>query len=134
MADVEEAVYAILKASSAVTALVGGSTSPRIYPNRTPQDAALPAVAYFRVSTRRRATHGAPATLARPRVQTTAQARTYAEAKTLAAAIRGALDGYMGTVVGAKVQAVLAEDEVDEFGVSDDIHAVRQDWFVWVNE
>lgn len=134
MADVEQAVYAILKTSPAVTALVGGATSPRIYPNRTPQDAALPAVAYFRVSTRRRATHGAPATLARPRVQTTAQAATYAEAKALAAAIRGALNGFVGEIGGVKVQAALAEDEADEFGVSSDIHAVRQDWFIWQTE
>ena len=72
MADVEKAVYAILSGDAGVAAIAGN----RIYPNRTPQDVALPAVAYFRVSTRRRATHGSPASLARPRIQTTAQAAT----------------------------------------------------------
>lgn len=131
MADVEQAGYAILKAASGVTALVGGSSSPRIYPNVVPQDVALPAIAYQRISTRRRAVHGSPASLARPRLQLTILAETYSEVKALAAAVREAMDGYMGTVGGVEVGVALADDETDEFGSSNNLHVVRQDWMIW---
>jgi hypothetical protein len=131
MADVEEAVYAILKAASGVTTLVGGSSSPRIYPNVVPQDAALPAMAYQRISSYRRATHGSPASLARPRIQITMMAESYSQVKGVAAAVREALDGYVGTPGGVTVQAVLSEDETDEFGSSNNLHVVRQDWMIW---
>jgi hypothetical protein len=131
MADIEEAVYAILKAASGVTALVGGSSSPRIYPNVVPQDAGLPAIAYQRISSYRKATHGAPASLARPRIQVTMLAESYSQVKGVAAAVREALDGYVGTAGGVGVQAALSEDETDEFGNSNNLHVVRQDWMIW---
>lgn len=134
MADVELAVYAILKAAGAVTALVGGSSSPRIYPNVVPQDAGLPAVAYQRISSLRRPVHGSPASLARPRVQLTLLAESYSQVKALAAATREALDGYMGTVGGVGVGVALVEDETDEFGSSNNLHVVRQDWMIWHQE
>lgn len=134
MADVELAVYAILKAASGVTALVGGSSSPRIYPNVVPQDAGLPAIAYQRISSRRRAVHGAQASVARPRVQLTLVAASYSEVKGLAGAVRAALGGYVGTAGGVGVQAVLPDDETDEFGSSNGLHVVRQDWMIWHKE
>lgn len=131
MADVELAVYAILKAAGAVTALVGAGDGARIYPNVVPQDAGLPAIAYQRISSYRRAVHGSPASLARPRVQLTLLAESYSQVKALAAATREALDGYVGTVGGVGVNVALVEDETDEFGSSNNLHVVRQDWMIW---
>ena len=71
MAEIEEAVYSRLTATGAVTALVGSGSAARIYPNKIPQEATLPAVAYQRVSTRRVKAHAAPTGLARVRVQVT---------------------------------------------------------------
>lgn len=134
MADVEEAVNAILKAASGVTALVGSGTAARIYPNVVPQDAALPAMAYQRISALRRATHGAPASLARPRIQLTMLSESYSQVKSLAAAVREALDGYQGTAANVKVGAALVEDETDEYGSSNNLHVVRQDYMIWHSE
>lgn len=130
----EAALYEILRMDAGVAALVGGSSSPRIFPNRTPQDVDAPAVSYFRVSTRPLTTHGSPATLRRPRMQVMSQARRYADAKRLAGAVAGALYGYMGTAGGVKVQAILLDDEADEYGAGEDVHVVTQEWLVWVNE
>jgi hypothetical protein len=131
MADVEEAVYAILRSAGGVTAIVGTGDAARIYPNVVPQDAGLPAMAYQRISALRRATHGSPASLARPRIQITMLAESYSQVKGLAAAVREALDGFMGTAGGVSVGVALAEDETDEFGSSNNLHVVRQDYMIW---
>lgn len=47
----ETDLYTTLKAASGVTNLVGGSSSPRIYPDLAPQEATLPCVGYQRVGT-----------------------------------------------------------------------------------
>lgn len=127
----ELAVYAILKVASSVTALVGAGDGARIYPNVVPQDAGLPAIAYQRISSLRRAVHGSPASLARPRVQLTLIAESYSQVKALAAATRAALDGYVGTAGGVVVGVALVDDETDEFGNSNNLHVVRQDWMIW---
>lgn len=131
MADVESAVYAILKAAGGVTALVGGGASPRIYPNVVPQDVAVPAIAYQRISTYRRPVLDGAASLIRPRVQLTILANSYAAAKATAAACMAALDGYRGSIGGVSVGVAAAEDEEDQFGLSNNLHAVRQDYFIW---
>lgn len=134
MADIELAIYARLKATTAVTNLIGGATVPRIYPNIVPQDAPLPAIAYQRISAYRRLVMEGPATLIRPRVQLTILASTYSAAKSLAAACREALDGYKGTAGGVKVGVTMAEDESDEYGSSNLLHVVRQDYLIWHSE
>lgn len=134
MADIELAVYAILKAASAVTTLVGGSTSPRIYPVVVPQDATMPAIAYQRISSYRRPVHGSPTSLARPRVQLTILDVTYSGVKALADACREAMDGYRGSAGGVTVGVAMAEDETDEYGTANNLHVVRQDYMIWHSE
>lgn len=130
MADVEKAVYAILSANAGVTALI----STRIYPTVIPQDVALPAVAYQRISTRPLHTQGNPATIARIRVQTTALATTYAQAKSVAAAVKAALNGYRGTSGNITVRAATLADEADGYASENNIYEARQDWFIWIKE
>lgn len=130
MAELEEAIYSRLTAASAVTAI----TSTRIYPNKIPQEATLPAIGYQRVSARRVKAHAAPTGLARARVQVTCVARTYSEVKALATAVRKALEGVMGTVGGATVQGSWLETDADEYGDAEGLHSVRQDFMVWVTE
>ena len=134
MAEIEEAVYSRLTTTAAVTAIVGAGSASRIYPNKIPQEATLPAVAYQRVSTRRVKAHAAPTGLALVRVQVTCVARTYSEVKGLAVVVRKALDGVMGTVGGVAVQGSWLETDADEYGDAEGLHSVRQDFMVWHTE
>ena len=134
MAEIEEAVYSRLTTTAAVTAIVGAGSASRIYPNKIPQEATLPAVAYQRVSTRRVKAHAAPTGLARVRVQVTCVARTYSEVKGLAVVVRKALEGVMGTVGGVTVQGSWLETDADEYGDAEGLHSVRQDFMVWHTE
>ena len=134
MAEIEEAVYSRLTTTAAVTAIVGAGSASRIYPNKIPQEATLPAVAYQRVSTRRVKAHAAPTGLARVRVQVTCVARTYSEVKGLAVVVRKALEGVMGTVGGLALQGSWLETDADEYGDAEGLHSVRQDFMVWHTE
>jgi len=58
-------------------------------------------------------------------------AKTYTEAKTLADAIREALDGYSGTAAGTKIGSCLIESERDDYQNEIDVHRVIQDYFTW---
>jgi hypothetical protein len=130
MADIEAAVYAVLTGDVTLSALVGG----RVYPQPIPQEAALPAVAYQRISTRRVRSHSGPSGLARPRVQVTASANSYAQAKAVAAAVRGALDGLRATVAGVEVQGAWLDGDVDEYGDDGELRSVRMDFMFWHRE
>lgn len=130
MAELEEAVYSRLSGNVAVAALV----STRIYPNKIPQEATLPAIAYQRISARRVKAHAAPTGLARVRVQVTCVARSYSEVKGLAAAVRTAMQGVMGTVGGVGVQGSWLETDADEYGDAETLHSVRQDFMIWHTE
>lgn len=127
MSDAEQALYAILANDTAVSALVG----TRIFPNVIPQDVALPVLAYMRVSGARTNSQTGPSQLARPRFQITCLSRSYSEAKTLAAAVRRALDGYKGAIASVDVQGVMIQNEFDTFTDDDDLHTVRQDYYFW---
>jgi len=130
VAELEEAVYAILTEDAAVGALVG----TRVYPQAIPQDVGLPATAYARISTKRVKRHGGSSGLKRARVQVNSTAREYDEAKAVAAAVCGALDGVQRTVAGIWVQGSWAEGEGDEYAEGDGLHGVRQDFMIWYVE
>lgn len=130
---IEEALYAHLAASAGVAALV----SARIYPQTIPQDIALPAIAYQRISGVREYSHGGPSQLAHPRFQFTCQAATYAAAKSLANAVRAALSGYRGTMGGAGgvvVGGCFMVNEVDGFELPGETNVVRLDIVIWHEE
>lgn len=134
MAELEEAVYSRLNGNAGVSAIVG----TRIYPEKIPQEATLPAVAYARISARRARSHSGPGGLARPRIQVTCVAASYSEAKALAAATRKALDGIgVGgpvTVGGVEVHGSWLDTDADEYGDAEGLHSVRQDFVFWCRE
>ena len=130
MAELEEVVYSRLSGTGAVTAIC----STRIYPNKIPQEATLPAVAYQRISTRRVRAHAAPTGLARARVQVVCVARSYSEVKGLATEVRKALEGVVASVGGVTVQGSWLETDADEYGDAEGLHSVRQDFMLWHTE
>jgi len=71
-----------------------------------PQTARPPFVIYQRISGERFASLTGPSGLAQARIQVDTYDPTFEGAKTIAAAIRQALDGYSGTVAGVRIGGV----------------------------
>jgi hypothetical protein len=134
MASIDESLVSILAVSTAVTAICG----QRIYPLYARQTAPKPLVIYQRISSVREHSHDGPSGLARPRFQFRCVANSFSEARGLADAVRGALDGYQGTVGGVRIDAILFENELDADDVALDAEAtaysVLMDFFVWHGE
>jgi hypothetical protein len=127
---IEEALYAHLTANAGVLALV----STRVYPLVIPQDIALPAIAYQRISGPRELAHDGPTGMARARIQITCQAATYTAAKAVAEAVRLALDGFRGPVAANSevlvVEIAALANELDGYEFETAATSVRVDYML----
>ncbi|RJP21674.1 MAG: DUF3168 domain-containing protein [Deltaproteobacteria bacterium] len=129
---IEQAIAKLIDAVSSVTG--------RVYPVVKPQDAAtFPLVVYERISTERPHSQTQRSSgLGVVRIQIRTWAKTYADARTAGEAIRLAIDGYKGdVVVGSttfEVQAILAEDERDDYDVETKLFGTLFDVRVWFTE
>lgn len=126
---IEKAIRSILIADTAVKAI-----TTRCYPAKIPQDPTYPLILYYKVPGMRDHHLQGPSGLAHPRFQIEAWATTYDAAKTLANAIRVALDGYAGTQGAVKIGSILMESERDVYEEAVSCHRVIMDWFVWHSE
>lgn len=123
---IEEALYHFLTEDHSVALLA----STRVYPLSIPQDIALPAVAYQRISGPRLVSHDGATELAGARFQITVQDDSYDGAKHLAEAIRRAVGGFRGVMGGGngvQVDGVWVESELDGYGMTSSIYTVRLD-------
>lgn len=111
MATLEAALVSILEDDSGVGAIAGD----RIYALVLPQGVVYPAIRWQRISTPRLKSTSGPSGRARPRFQIDCYAGTHAEALSLAAAVRAALDGFSGTVAAVVISSSGAEDEGSDF-------------------
>jgi hypothetical protein len=135
MATIEEAIYSHLIADAGVSALV----STRVYPLTIPQDIALPAIAYQRISGPRISAHDGPTGLARARIQVTCQASTYTAAKGLAMEVRQALDAFRGSVTTegdelVEVEASFLANEWDGYETVTGQSTIRVDFMLLYKE
>jgi hypothetical protein len=106
---IETAVYAKMIGDEAIADLVG----TRVYPLVIPQTAALPAIAYQKISSQKMQAHDGGSHLARSRFQITLEAETYGEVKDLADAVRACWDSFQGYVNYFYLQATSIENESD---------------------
>jgi hypothetical protein len=136
---VENALSKILAGSIGVTDLV----SARIYPHMAVQSAALPYIAYMRISGTHEHHMDSASGLARARVQIDCLAATYDGAKTLADKVRLALDGFVGDVTIAGQTLTLQDCFLSEHrdgydtpvnGKDTGIPRVMMDFSVWYEE
>jgi hypothetical protein len=130
MAEIEEAVVDILTNDGGVSALIG----TRCYPYLVPQDQALPAVAYQKISGSPFYAHDGEAGLSQARIQINNVDDDYAGAKALARAVRSALSAYTGTAATVKLDGAFLQIEVDGFGEGNQIYVVRQDYLITFEE
>ena len=103
----EKIIRTLLTNSATITPLV----STRIFPGELPQGTTLPAIGLSHITTVEAPTIDAQAayTLVQTRVECVALAKTYAEVKTVIAAIRAACNFQHGTVAGFSVVSVRRE-------------------------
>lgn len=130
MSQLEQALYVILTDDATVSGLIG----TRVYPLLIPQDAALPAIAYQRISRLQIQTQSGPSCLSRARMQLTCVATTYSGVKALADAVRVVLDGYKGTAASVSVGASFLETDADAYADESELFSVRMDFRMWHEE
>jgi hypothetical protein len=125
----EEALYYHLVNTAGVAALI----STRLYPNVVPEDVVQPSAAYQVISRLPILHHAGPSGLETVRIQITCRATTYAVAKSLAVAIKAALDGFsgaMGGVGGVTVEYSHVENEQDGYNMVSGSSTMRLDVIV----
>lgn len=106
----EKAVNNILTNDAPVTGVV----SSRIYPVKLPQDPTYPALTYFGVSALRHSVMGNDTGIVERRVQVSAWAETYPDAKDLVNKVRNALQRVRGTYNGVEVLDIFLENDGPE--------------------
>jgi hypothetical protein len=111
---IETALKGYLGAQTALTALIGD----RLTPGYLKENALLPAVVYFRVSTPRTYGIGGPMGFAQPRFQFSAYGNGYLEVIAVIDAIRVALDGFSGTMGDTTVREIESDGEIDHYDSS----------------
>ena len=126
---IETAIRSILINDATVKAI-----TTRVYPVALPQSPTYPLILYTKITGMRDHHLQGPSGHAHPRFQIEAWAKTYTEAKTLADAIREALDGYSGTAAGTKIGSCLIESEQDIYESEIEVYRVIQDYFIWHEE
>lgn len=139
---IQEGLYATLAADAGVSALVG----VRIYPVNVPQSdytdsTKFPCVVYKIDGKDRQVRFAGTDTLVSAGLSVDCYAKTYAEAQSLAEAVRGALVDFSGTMTGTgspqssnSVQAIFIESESDAIAPEPGLYVVMQDYLLWYDE
>ena len=107
MARIEEAVYSILSAATAVTDVV----TLRIYPSFLPQDAALPAIVQERISTIRLSALSDDPDVSEARITVSAMATSISVVHGLSDNIRKTFHRYKGTAASVAINDCWLENE-----------------------
>ena len=117
-------------------ATVGGIIGNKVHPGAIPQNGALPAVVYNRISSVRDVDMGGPMDFVQVRLQVDCWHTSYAGVKTLADAVRAALNGVglasPKTLGSEPVQLVYLDNDGDlpDFEGDRRDYRVSQDWIV----
>jgi Protein of unknown function (DUF3168) len=134
LTTVESLVRSALLDDPAVNAAVGGS---RIYPLTRPQESALPAITFQRVSSPRVDSLSGTAYLANARLQLDAWAANYQGAKDLGIYMRRALNGYVrrqGPRPRLRSIVALADNTDEEGEAPSNVYRERRDYSIWWEE
>jgi hypothetical protein len=131
--SIEAAVYDILRSAAGVTSLVGGSVSPRIYPVTIPQGKAMPAIVYQQIVGTIDTTCDGDGDLRTDGVQVTCWDDDPDGARTLAEAVRTALQAASGSHGSSTILYCSIDDEGDASVINEQNETLtrygkRQDW------
>lgn len=129
IAIIDEAIRDILVNDATVSAI-----TTRCYPVGIPQNPTWPLMVYGKITGVREHSLQGPTGMATPRYQIEAWAETYSGAKSLAKAMREALDGYRGTVGTVRIGSFLIQSERDIYEDAVGCYRVIQDYYIIHNE
>lgn len=121
---IEAAVYDRLTTFAGLTALISTRTYAQILPT-TPTP---PACTYTVISTSIIGGMGSDAAIERARIQVTAWAETYEDAKNVSQQIRAALQRYRGTHAGTEIKALFLDNESDGYEPDTGYYRVDHDF------
>jgi hypothetical protein len=129
----------VLRHALATNLVVARLLGSRIYPVLAPASAALPLVTWRRSGIQREQTLGTPMGMPRVTVEYSIYGTTYENAREIADAMRGCLDGYGGTFDNTVVRQTSLENESDDFvslaGADlPPVYQVTQSYDVWWQE
>lgn len=125
--SLESELYSRLSGFSGLSDLV----STRIYPVKMPQNTALPAVVFQRITGTRQAAFGADTGDVLSRVQVDVFATSYKDGvRAVADQVRQALERYSS----ATISDIYIDNEFDDWDPETDIYRVTMDFRVWYKE
>ena len=129
--NIDESLYAYLSTYAELVALVG----TKVYPLVLPQDVALPAVTYQRISDPPEHAMGTDAAIYHPRYQINCWANTYTGVQALAAQVKAALRDYtssaMGGTGGETVHRVFYEGAYGDYDSNAGEYRETLDFIIW---
>lgn len=131
--SVETAIWRRLRDDPGVSALVGQRITP-VKRGTTDGWEQLPAITYQRISNQRWHDSQGLGGLARPRVQLTCWGSSWSSARSVADAVRRALEGWKDPNADPPVDGVLVQNDLDLYDEETDTHYVPIDVFVWQRE
>lgn len=114
-AKLEDAIYSILAADSAVAALVG----TRIYVNQAEPRPTQPYITFVRVASESEYSQTGSSGMLTADMQTDCWDDDYDVAKEVDEAVRLALENYAGTIAGITIYTVFVGSSLDNIGLSE---------------
>lgn len=130
MARLEEAVYTILTAATALTDHV----STRIYPSYLPQNCTYPALTYYRVSTIRESAMYADPNISTVRFQISAWSTSPVTAGAVADHVRSAMHRDIGSHAGLTIKDCYIDEEITTYDPDSEEHQVAMDFVIMQRE
>lgn len=121
--SVESDIYTRLSAYAGIIALV----SAKIYPLTLPQDVALPALSYFKVSDVPEHAMGLDADIKTIRIQVDCWADTYSVAKSLEVQVKAALSRYRS----GNIKDCFFDNSVDFYIAEENIYHIPLDFIIY---
>lgn len=133
--DIRPGLRAFLLADASISTAVGAS---RIYPMLLPQGVITDSIVYQRISAQNELNNSGPDGLARPRMQLDCWSKTANGAVALALLVKDRVEGYRG-VMGSggdavTVQAVIPDNEREDYDDTAKMFRVSLDYFIWYVE
>lgn len=126
----EAAIAARLLAATGVTSLLGA----RVNPLKLEQNTTYPALTYRVVGRTPTSVFTEDADLSSTVMEIESFGSTYAAARSLAEAVKGALQRWSGTAASITVQQVFFEDELANYDPEFRHWSISQDFTVWTEE
>lgn len=128
----EDTLAALLLAHTALTALVG----TRITPLVRQQAAGLPAVVFTRISGERSYHMGGASNLTQSRMQIDCYGTSWPQAKSVARAVIGRLNGFNGTATSSVIRSAMLDSERQFYEGEDPetVFRVSLDFNIWAFE